>query len=71
MSNLTRTTNEEIKMALRFLMVKNEKLLCGAERKTYYTIDADLETLETALTYGGYNEDQYELHELIGVEVIK
>lgn len=56
-------------MALRFLMRKKEKLLSGAEFESFYTIDNSAAELERALSAGGSSEDQYEVHELIGVEV--
>ncbi len=56
---------------LRFMMVRKEKLLSGCEREVYYTIDGDINGLEQALTSGGSSEDQYETHQLLGVEVIK
>ena len=55
---------------IRFLMVKKEKLLSGGEKETYYTIEDSVKLLETALSAGGSSESEYEIHQLIGVEVI-
>lgn len=41
---------------------------CG---ESHYTIDGDITALEEALKRGGYGENGYECHELIGVEIIE
>ncbi len=55
---------------LRFLMRKKERHQSHAETVIYYTIDDSKEDLERALTAGGHSENEYEFHELIGVEVL-
>ena len=52
-----------------FLMAKEEKRLCGCIIKSYYTIDDSLIELEKALIAGGFSEDEYEIHTLLGVEI--
>jgi len=52
-------------------MLRKEKTISGAEIETFYHIDDDVNDLEKALCAGGHSEDQYEIHNLIGVEVIK
>jgi hypothetical protein len=42
----------------------------GCEGVDYYTIDNDADAVERNLRSGGYDEDSFERHELIGVEVI-
>jgi hypothetical protein len=54
---------------IRFLMCKKEKRACGLETEIFYTIDHNLHMLEVALTAGGFSEDAYEKHILVGVEV--
>ncbi len=54
---------------IRFLMVKKERRSNNSETKRYYTIDDSVEELEKALTAGGHSESEFEVHELIGVEV--
>jgi hypothetical protein len=54
---------------IRFLMCKKEKRSCGLETEIFYTIDHNLHMLEVALTAGGFSEDSYEKHILVGVEV--
>ena len=56
---------------IRFLMVRKEKRISGAEVETYYTIDGDLYELENALTSGGFSEFEYEFHQLLGTEILK
>jgi len=55
---------------IRFLMARKERQISGGERIIYYTIDGDIAELEQALTSGGFSEDCYEIHDLIGAEVI-
>jgi hypothetical protein len=55
---------------VRYLMVKKEKLLSGGLRESFYTILGDSHELEMALCAGGSGEDQYEIHSLIGVEIV-
>lgn len=56
---------------LRFLIRRKSREVCGVERESHYTIDGDIKKLEEALTSGGFGEDLYEIHELIGVEVLE
>jgi len=56
---------------ISFIMMKKEKIMSGAEIETFYHIDDDVNALEKALCAGGHSEDQYEIHKLIGVEIIK
>ena len=55
---------------LRFIMIKRERLVSGAEREIYYTIDDNLSDVEKALTAGGTSESEYETHALVGIEVL-
>jgi len=57
---------------LRFLMKHTFKdKYNGCEGVDYYTIDGDaLDEVEARLTSGGRDEDSYDRHDLIGVEVI-
>jgi len=55
---------------VRFLMVKKEKLISGCERETFYTIDKEVRELEMALMAGGSSESEYEVHAIIGCEII-
>lgn len=59
---------------LRFIIKRTA--FCGYNQmhsEEFYTIDADADTqaLELALTSGGYDENSFERHEMIGVEIIK
>lgn len=57
---------------LRFLVkCKSADKISGYEYKSYYTIDAIVEGLEQALSKGGYGENGFEAHELIGVEILR
>jgi len=51
-------------------MVKKEKLISGCERETFYTIDKEVRELEMALMAGGSSESEYEVHAIIGCEII-
>ena len=60
---------------LNFLMKKKERLISGAELVSYYCINGSdfsnpANELEKALTAGGFSESEYEVHELIGVEIL-
>lgn len=54
---------------IRFIMLKDEKGISGAESQNWYTIDAEVPELEAALTRGGYAEDRWEIHKMVGAEV--
>lgn len=58
---------------LRFILkCKNGDQTCGRLDWEYlYTLDIDVPALEQALTRGGRSQYGYELHELVGVEVLK
>lgn len=43
----------------------------GAEGEGLSTLDLDVPALQEVLTKGGYSEHSYEMHQLIGVEVLK
>lgn len=56
---------------LRFIIKCKER--CGAiglESTRHYTIDCDVAELEQALRRGGFSENGFEIHDLVGVEVI-
>ena len=56
---------------LRYLMKHTFKhKYNGLEGVDNYTIDGDSYAVEMNLRSGGYDEDSYDRHELIGVEVI-
>jgi hypothetical protein len=56
---------------LRYVMKYTyRKKYSGMEGTDYYTIDGDAEEVESALRSGGYDENSFEHHELIGVEII-
>jgi hypothetical protein len=55
---------------LRFLMVKKFKVPNGYEGERFYSLDS-VDDLETFLKSGGHSEDSYEVHELIGIEIVK
>jgi len=42
----------------------------GIQNTRLYTIDCDVAELEQALRRGGFSENGYEIHDLVGVEVI-
>ena len=44
--------------------------MSGVEGQEFYTIDQDVKELENCLTKGGHGVEEYERHELVGVEVI-
>ena len=57
-------------MALRFLMEKKIKHEgSGGENTSYYTL-TDVEQLECSLRAGGHSQYGYEIHQLLGVEVL-
>jgi len=55
---------------LRFILKKKERRSHGGKTEILYTIDLKNFELERALIAGGHSEDEYEIHELVGVEVI-
>ena len=54
---------------IRFILQKKTKR-GHCETTTIYTIDHDVTKLERALKSTGYSQGDYEVHELLGVEVI-
>ena len=57
-------------MMLRFVIISEVKYISGGIFTSFGTIDAECAHLEQALMDGGYSEDCYERHELVGVEVL-
>ena len=55
---------------IRFIVKKSFRYVSGVEGQEFYTIDQDVKELENCLTKGGHGIEEYERHELIGVEVI-
>lgn len=57
---------------LRFILkCKQGDQTCGRlDWEDIYTIDVDVPALETVLRKGGRSQYGYELHELVGVEVL-
>ncbi len=55
---------------LRFILKKKERRSHGGKTEVFYTINVENLNLEKALTAGGHSEDEYEIHELVGVEVV-
>jgi len=56
---------------LRFILERHEQdHNAGLDRRDYYTIDIDLPEIEAALQRGGRGEMGFELHRLVGVEVL-
>lgn len=57
---------------IRFIIKKREyNAHSGAAWEEFYTIDQAVNELEDALTDGGHGgESGYQIHELIGVEII-
>jgi len=57
---------------LRFILkAKRRDDISGYCGETFYTIDGDLVSLEAVLKKGGFGENGYEAHELVGVEIIE
>ena len=56
---------------LRYIMkCKWGDTTSGSSGLNYYTIDGDAESVEKKLKDGGCGESGFEIHELVGVEVI-
>ncbi len=55
---------------IRFIIKRKQKLTCGLEMEEFYHIDNSVTELEIALRRGGFSEDRYDYHELIGVELL-
>lgn len=55
---------------LRYIMRCRQRFMSGGERETYYTIDGNVQAVEEDLQRGGTSETEYEIRELVGVEVI-
>jgi hypothetical protein len=55
---------------LRFIIKAKFKYTSGVEGEYIYSIDHDVYRLEESLSRGGHGESEYELHELLGVEII-
>lgn len=57
---------------LRFILKRRKNdVYSGAVFSEMYTLDVDAPDLETALNYGGYGEQGYDLTELVGVEKLR
>jgi hypothetical protein len=56
---------------IRFIIKRKQKLISGAEVEDLYHIDDSVFELEKCLKDGGFSEDQYDFHELVGVEIIE
>jgi len=56
---------------LRFIVKRKCKLVSGAEIESLHHIDDSVFELEKCLKAGGFSEDQYDFHELVGVEIIE
>lgn len=55
---------------LRFIIKNKKKTRSGALCEHFYTIDLDIPELEKALDSGGLSETEYEVHSLVGVEIV-
>ena len=55
---------------IRFILKRKQRLVCGAEVEDLYHVDDSIFELEKALRGGGFGENQYDLHELVGVELL-
>jgi len=57
---------------VRFILRKKERHQhSGLEMETLYTVDCDVQEIEDYLTRGGFGETHFEIHELVGVEVLE
>lgn len=56
---------------IRFIIKRKQKLISGAEVEDLHHIDDSVFELEKALRSGGFSEDQYDYHELVGVELVE
>ena len=55
---------------IRFIVKATQSIGDGAPHISYYTIDAVLPELESALARGGITGAAYESHSLIGAEIL-
>jgi len=55
---------------IRFILKRKQKLVCGAEIEDLYHIDESVFELEKTLRSGGFTEDAYEYHKLVGIELL-
>jgi hypothetical protein len=56
---------------IRFIIRRREHdFNIDLKTERFYTIDADVPELESALQRGGFGEMGYESHDFVGVEVI-
>jgi len=55
---------------IRFILKRRQKLVCGVEIENFYHIDNSVFQLEKALRNGGFAEDTYDCHSLVGVELL-
>ena len=55
---------------IRFILKRKQKLVCGVEVEDLYHIDDSVFELEKALRAGGFAEDIYDCHKLVGIELL-
>lgn len=55
---------------IRFIVKRKQKLISGAEVEDLHHIDGSVFELEKALRSGGFSKNQYDFHELVGVELL-
>ena len=55
---------------LRYIIRYKFKQINGCEGSRIYTIDGKPDEVEHDLKGGGFGEDTYDFHEVIGVEII-
>lgn len=56
---------------VQFILKRKQKLASGAEVEDLHHIDNSVFELEKCLKSGGFSEDQYDYHELVGVEIVE
>ena len=56
---------------VRFILKRKQKLISGATVEDLHHIDDSVFELEKCLKSGGFSEDQYDYHELVGVEIVE
>jgi hypothetical protein len=56
---------------VRFILKRKQKLASGAEVEDLHHIDDSVFELEKCLKSDGFSEDQYDYHELVGVEIVE